>query len=372
MDKFPKGRKNDPIWWGIIAVMYCTGVFWWLALILTFMNINGSLPPLKNLLDGLNQKVNQKAPQVAEAMGAGARQVRESVRTAQSKAEQKAEEKAKRKTRRSVGKGIAQTVWGWILSVTGGMALSFGTIDLFFDRANFDPDMLAAGLPFVLAGVILLLIGKRKRDKNRRYETLEQMLGEQPDLSVQAIADMAGQTVKVTEDDLADMIDRGYFPEGTWLDRANGRLRSKPYAEPGPEPSQAEKVLRQIRLDNDLIDDPEISRKIDEIESLTRKIFAFQELHPERAGQLRSFMNYYLPQTLKLMEAYARLEAQGADTPTAKDTKQRISAALDLLATGYSRQLDKLLTSDAVDITADIKVMEAMMARDGLTEDLHL
>ena len=93
-------------------------------------------------------------------------------------------------------------------------------------------------------------------------------------------------------------------------------------------------------------------------------------MHPERSGQLRSFMNYYLPQTLKLLEAYARLEAQGGETESARQTKERINAAMDLLVTGYSRQLDKLLSSDAVDITADIKVMETMLARDGLTEEL--
>ena len=378
-NKFPKGKKNDPVWWGIIAVMYCTGVLWWLALILTFLNISGSLPPIQELANWIKER-SQGRPTPTIHAGQPQQQTQQRPQAAQQTPKQsvqtpKAAEKAAKRERKTP-KFLWQTITGGVISALMGVSL-FSEIARSISSSYFSWDDIGILGGLFTLGLVFLYIGKKNRDKGRRYEILDQMLGDDVDLPVQTIADLAGQSVRTTEEDLQDMITRGYFPEGTWLDRSAGRLRTKPYEEPEEVPvkktstSQAEKVLKQIRTDNDLIDDPEISAKIDRIESLTRKIFAFQEQHPERRSELRSFMNYYLPQTLKLLEAYARMEAQGADTDSARQTKEMISSALDLLATGYSRQLDKLLSSEAVDITADIKVMETMLARDGLTEDLH-
>ena len=78
------------------------------------------------------------------------------------------------------------------------------------------------------------------------------------------------------------------------------------------------------------------------------------------------FTAYYLPQTLKITETYARMEAQGIEGENIALAKQKITDALDKLAAGYRQQLDQLFESDVVDITADIAVMEQMLARDGL------
>ena len=133
--------------------------------------------------------------------------------------------------------------------------------------------------------------------------------------------------------------------------------------------SRNERILRQIRADNDLIADVEVSAKIDRIEDLTRKIFAILDERPEKEAQLYNFMNYYLPTTLKALESYARLEAQGIETVAIKEAKQKINQALDELADGYEKQLDRLFEDDVVDITADIDVMRKMLHKDGLQAD---
>ena len=60
------------------------------------------------------------------------------------------------------------------------------------------------------------------------------------------------------------------------------------------------------------------------------------------------------------------MEAQGIEGENITLAKQKITDALDKLAAGYRQQLDQLFESDVVDITADIAVMEQMLARDGL------
>ena len=151
--------------------------------------------------------------------------------------------------------------------------------------------------------------------------------------------------------------------------RSGGHAAADTAQDAGAAKSAAEQVLQQIRADNDLIADPEISRKIDRIETLTGKIFDYLEKHPERAGELQTFMDYYLPQTLKTLETYARLEAEGIETDSIRQAKAKISGILDKLCDGYEKQLDKLFQTDAMDITADIAVMEQMLKKDGLTED---
>ena len=112
-----------------------------------------------------------------------------------------------------------------------------------------------------------------------------------------------------------------------------------------------------------------MSDRIDRIEAHTRNIFDYVTDHPEAMPEIRTFMNYYLPTTLKALESYARLEAQGIETAAIRVAKQKINRALDELADGYEKQLDKLFEDDVVDITADIDVMRKMLHKDGLKED---
>ena len=93
-------------------------------------------------------------------------------------------------------------------------------------------------------------------------------------------------------------------------------------------------MLRRIRAANDAIADPVLSARIDEIESLTRKMYQLLDERPEKAEALHSFTAYYLPQTLKITETYARMEAQGIEGENITLAKQKITDALDKLAAG--------------------------------------
>ena len=90
--------------------------------------------------------------------------------------------------------------------------------------------------------------------------------------------------------------------------------------------------------------------------------------HPEKLKQIRQFLNYYLPTTIKLMEQYVTLQNQSVKTENITDGMQKIEDLLDKVIVAFQRQLDALFESDVVDITADIRVMEQMMASEGLTE----
>ena len=120
---------------------------------------------------------------------------------------------------------------------------------------------------------------------------------------------------------------------------------------------------------NDEIPDEVMSAKIDRIEEITRKILNFQKAHPNKEGQLRTFLNYYLPTTLKILRAYAQLDAQGIEGENISAAKKRIEDMMDQVVSGFEKQLDKLFQDDAMDITSDVEVLENMLKKDGLSDE---
>ena len=131
--------------------------------------------------------------------------------------------------------------------------------------------------------------------------------------------------------------------------------------------NQGNTSIAKIRQLNDAIPDERMSAQIDLIERLATQIFDCVKAHPEKLKQIRQFLNYYLPTTIKLMEQYVTLQDQGMKTENIEDGMQKIEGLLDKVIVAFQRQLDSLFETDVVDITADIRVMEQMMASEGLT-----
>ena len=157
------------------------------------------------------------------------------------------------------------------------------------------------------------------------------------------------------------------------------QAEKKPEPQPEPEPEeklppelqsviyQGKRAIADIRRLNDEIPDERISAQIDLIERLTAQIFDCVRKNPKKLSQIRQFLNYYLPTTIKLMEQYVTLQNQSLKTENITEGMQKIEDLLDKVIIAFQRQLDALFEADVVDITADIRVMEQMMASEGLT-----
>ena len=87
---------------------------------------------------------------------------------------------------------------------------------------------------------------------------------------------------------------------------------------------------------------------------------------PKDLVSLRRFFNYYLPTTVKLTEKYSFMLSQGADSANAAETKSSIKPALEQIDRAFKKQLDALYADDALDISTDVTVLEAMLKRDNL------
>ena len=131
--------------------------------------------------------------------------------------------------------------------------------------------------------------------------------------------------------------------------------------------SEGQGALEEMRRLNDSIQDAAISAQIDRLEQVSDKIFRQVQKDPTQLPQIRKFMSYYLPTTLKLLENYAAFEEAGVSGENLSQAKSRIEATMDSIVAGFERQLDELYRADAMDIDSDIRVMETMLRRDSAT-----
>ena len=122
--------------------------------------------------------------------------------------------------------------------------------------------------------------------------------------------------------------------------------------------AQGQLAMQEMRRLDDNIKDDIISGQIRKLEELSGKIFDQVKQTPEKLPQIRKFMNYYLPTTLKLLNTYDRMGAM-----------EREENIMGTIVTAFEKQLDALFGAEALDISTDITVLENMMAREGLAED---
>ena len=129
-------------------------------------------------------------------------------------------------------------------------------------------------------------------------------------------------------------------------------------------------AIGEMRRLNESIKDETVSRQIDRLEEISGKIFAQVQAEPKKLPQIRKFMSYYLPTTLKLLNAYDRMSDQGVSGENISGTMKRVENMMDTIVQAFEKQLDGLFGAEALDISTDITVLDNMMAREGLVDDL--
>jgi len=268
--------------------------------------------------------------------------------------------------------------------------------------------MTVVTLWFIGCGAILHIISdiRRKRAQDAvRYATL---IGERESYSLAKLASAASYKIEKIRDDLQRMIDGGIFGEQAYIDMANLCFMRTPDAVPDgvreqhteytrtmysggadieknapsvsqetPQDTAADlgeigetdcgAILANIRRLDEEIRDEAVSERIRKIETITKNIFEYIKDKPEKLPQIRMFMNYYLPTTLKLLESYSRIERVGVAGQNMQEAKDNIEKILDMLVVGFEQQFDQLFGAESMDITSDIEVLEQMMKKDGLS-----
>ncbi len=298
-------------------------------------------------------------------------------------------------------KGILKTVFGGILSITGfTFTLISGIFHLVGMAAGAIGAPLIGGLASLVGGTFLLTGGIRSLGKVSRYKVYLKTLDQKTHIALEKLARSVGKPVKFVRKELHGMIDEGLFLEGH-LDREENNLITSDETyqhyetsrlelearQKAQEKEQAEQVqsavspkvqevldrgnayLREIRRCNDEIPGEEISAKISRMESIVQRIFERAEAHPEIIPDLKKLMDYYLPMTIKLLNAYADMDRQPIQGETIQASKKEIDATLDTLNLAFEKLLDSVFQDTAMDVSSDISVLQTLLAQEGLTGD---
>ncbi len=146
-----------------------------------------------------------------------------------------------------------------------------------------------------------------------------------------------------------------------------------PAAEPSPYSPEVQAVIQEGRTALKemgrlyaSIPNPEIRSRINELMSVSDKIIRDAIDDSADVPQIRKFLDFYLPTTIRLLNAYDRMSAQEFGGENITGSMQRIEEMLDTTIAAYKKQLDALFANQAADIQMDIDTMNTMLAREGL------
>ena len=255
---------------------------------------------------------------------------------------------------------------------------------------------------FTAIFLVMAVTGTRMAGSVSRFRKYVGLIGNREYCDIKELSQKAGRPLKKVIKDLRKMIEKGWFCQGhmdeqesclmvsdgayrqytelmerTRREKAEresaARKREEEYSRLSPEVQKiietGDEYVRKIREANDAIPGEEISAKISRMETLVDRIFDRVEQKPDTVDDIRKLMEYYLPTTIKLLEAYEELDAQPVQGENIISSKQEIEKTLDTLNTAFEKLLDELFQDTAWDLSSDISVLNTMLAQEGLTED---
>lgn len=129
-----------------------------------------------------------------------------------------------------------------------------------------------------------------------------------------------------------------------------------------------EKNLDALHALNDAIPDAKLSAEMDRMERAGRGILQAVEANPDKAGQIDRFARYYLPEVVKIMAAYARMEQGGIKGDNSDQIQSEVRANAATMATAFENQLDSLYSAEAMDISTDIQVLDTILKSQNLAD----
>jgi len=128
-------------------------------------------------------------------------------------------------------------------------------------------------------------------------------------------------------------------------------------------------MLETIKKENAAIPDQELTEQMNNLSIKCEQIFRTVSETPSKAPQVRKFMNYYLPTTLKMLANYRTMQQRGVSYGEMKEARETTVHGMNLILTACQKQIDNLHRDNMLDISTDIDVLEQMLKRDGFTEN---
>ncbi len=294
------------------------------------------------------------------------------------------------------GLWLAGSICGILFST---LAIPLAAISATISGAGSALLSIAAPLATMAGSIVSTVFAGKSISRIGRFKKYLKTLGSHPMYTVQEIAEGSHIHANQVSSDLPKFLDAVALPfakldeEKTCLildrdtyqqyldlkenhrklaaeeEERKARLAADPNAAAVEEMKKnGTEYLKKIRLANDALPEENISNKLDKLEDICRRIFSYVEQNPSKLPQIRKMMSYYLPMTLKLVEAYVQLENHSMATTSVAESKEEIHSALDKINLAFENLYNRLMENDLMDLSADISVLQTMLAQEGLTD----
>jgi hypothetical protein len=133
--------------------------------------------------------------------------------------------------------------------------------------------------------------------------------------------------------------------------------------------TKGQEMIDTIRRENAAIPDEMLTDQMNKVCTQCEQIFRTVSESPEKAPQVRKFMNYYLPTTLKMLANYRTMQQRGVSWQEMQQARDTTVRGMNMILTACQKQIDNLHKDNMLDISTDIDVLEQMLKRDGYTEN---
>ncbi|MCQ2548783.1 MAG: 5-bromo-4-chloroindolyl phosphate hydrolysis family protein [Lachnospiraceae bacterium] len=253
--------------------------------------------------------------------------------------------------------------------------------------------VLSVGAIAIGSGAILN--GKGKIDRANRYKRYLTLFHGKEFADIKLLADKSGTKEKVVRKDLNFMTKEGWFYEGH-MDRnqtcfmlTDSAYEQYQAAENSREEREKEEyasgwteanrellrqleekfiLLEQIKEYKNTIQDADVKASIETTGQIGDRIFEEVRKDPDDLDDIKKFINYYLPTTLKAVQSYGMYEKETIESDIVIKSKQEIKDTLQLVCNAFQNLLEKIQQDDAMDLSSDMEVMSALMAQEGLLD----
>ena len=117
------------------------------------------------------------------------------------------------------------------------------------------------------------------------------------------------------------------------------------------------------------IENIELRKSLNEINTTVTKIINTIEKNPEKEKKLKNFFDYYLPVTVKLVDRYDEIENQRINSKEEKSFNLTTEKTIKEINDVFKQFLNILYQSDMNDTDVEIKVLNSMLKADGLSKN---
>ena len=135
---------------------------------------------------------------------------------------------------------------------------------------------------------------------------------------------------------------------------------------------EAKEETLQISNISKQIEDKEVVENIEQICDNSNKIIDTLSKNPNKLGQARNFLNYYLPVTIKILTRYDEIENQRLNTTESKEFMESVKKMTEKIKNAFNEQLNNMYQTEMIDTDAEIKVFESMLKSDGFLDDINI